>query len=303
MPTLENLTVFGAGVMGSQIMMQAAYAGKTVVGYDISDEILDALKGRWEWMRTYYRRDLDGFTDEKFDQATSRISTTTSVKAAMANADMVIEAVPEDLHLKRTLWEEISAVEPGHAILTTNSSYFLPSEITPSVRRSNRFAALHFATRVWLANIGEFMGHDGTDPDTLDAIAQFGEEINLRVFRVRKETRGYLLNAQIVPLIKEAARLYVNGIGTFDEINESFKVGLAAPTGVVDTFDSAGFNVFYSIFANDEDPSLREFANVMKIGIENGKTGLGDGEGFYTYAEDGRKTGLSNQVPSVWEKK
>ncbi|MFJ6263084.1 3-hydroxyacyl-CoA dehydrogenase NAD-binding domain-containing protein [Rhodococcus erythropolis] len=301
MTALSSLTVFGTGVMGSQIMMQAAYAGKTVVGYDISDEILETLEGRWEWMRRFYRRDLAGFTDKKFDEAISRITTTTSVKNALAAADIVIEAVPENLELKHKLWEQISAVDPGHAILTTNSSYFLPSEIAPSVRRSNRFAALHFATRVWLANIGESMGHDGTDPDVLDAIAQFGEEINLRVFRVRKEVRGYLLNAQIVPLIKEAARLYVNGVGTFDEINESFKVGLAAPTGVVDTFDSAGFNVFHDIFANDEDPSLREFANVMKIGIANGKTGLGDGEGFYTYAEDGRKTGLSNQIPPVWE--
>lgn len=92
------------------------------------------------------------------------------------------------------------------------------------------------------------MGREGADSDVLDAIAQFGEEINLRVFRVREGVRGYLLNAQIVPLFKEAARLYVNGVGTFDEINESFKVGLAAPSGVVDTFDSAGFNVFHDIF-------------------------------------------------------
>lgn len=300
--TLNNLTVFGTGVLGSQIMMQAAYAGKSVVGYDISDEILDELKDRWEWMRKHYRKDLESFTDEKFNEAISRISTTTSVKEAMANADMVIEAIPENLELKHKVWGQISEVDPGNAILATNSSYLLPSEIAPAVGRSNRFGALHFANMVWRANNGEVMGHDGTDPEVLEAIAQFAKEINLRVFHVRKETRGYLINAQLVPLLKDVARLYVNGVSSFAEINDSLKLALSLPVGMMDVFDIVGFNVCYEAYRDDEDADVREFANVMKIGIDNGKTGIGDGEGFYTYNEDGDKTGLSSQLPAVWEK-
>lgn len=301
MSSLNNLTVFGTGTLGSQIMMQAAYAGKKVLGYDISEEILAGLTDRWEWMRTHYRKDVQDFTDEKFDEAISRISTTTSVKDAMADADVVIEAVPENLELKHQLWREISAVDPGKAVLATNSSYLLPSEIAPAVGRADRFGALHFANMVWRANNGEVMGHDGTDADALDAIAQFAEEINLRVFRVLKENRGYLLNAQLVPLLAEAAKLYVNGVGSFDEINESFKVALSIPVGMMDVYDIVGFRVAYEINAASDDPVKREFAKVMKRGIDNGKAGLGDGEGFYTYDAEGNKTGISDQFPAVWE--
>lgn len=301
MPDLNNLTVLGTGVLGSQIMMQAAYAGKTVVGYDVSAEILGALTDRWEWMRAHYRKDLPDFTDAKFDEAIARISTTTDMGEAMAQADIVIEAVPENLELKHTVWRQLSEVDPGKAILATNSSYFLPSEIAPAVGRANRFGALHFANMVWRANTGEVMGYAGTDPDVLDAIAQFAEEINLRVFRVRKENRGYVLNAQLVPLLKDAGKLYANGISSFDEINESLKVGLSLPIGMMDVFDIVGFKVAYEMYVEDEDPGVREFAKVMKLGIDNGKSGIGDGEGFYVYDKDGTKTGKTTQFPDIWE--
>src|SRR5690606_38526351 len=139
----------------------------------------------------------------------------------------------------------------------------------------NRFGALHFANMVWRANNGEVMGHAGTDPDALDAIAQFAEEINLRVFRVHKENRGYLLNAQLVPLLKEAGKLYAGGIGGVEEINESLRLALGLPVGMMDVFDIVGFKVAYEICSVDEDPVVREFGRVMKVGIDNGKAGIG----------------------------
>src|SRR5699024_10495115 len=100
---------------------------------------------------------------------------------------------------------------------------------------------------------------------------------------------------------KDAGKLYAFGIGSFDEINESLKVGLSLPVGMMDVFDIVGFGVAYEMYVNDEDPGVREFAKVMKIGLDNGKSGMGDGEGFYTYDEAGNKTGMTDQFPAVWE--
>src|SRR5690606_4523945 len=115
MPQMKQLTVLGTGVLGSQIIMQAAYAGKTGVGYDITDDILAKLPARWEWMRGHYRRDVAGFSDDEFDAAIARITPTTSMADAMAHADIVIESVPEKLELKHEVWRQLGRVDPGQA--------------------------------------------------------------------------------------------------------------------------------------------------------------------------------------------
>ena len=99
----KNLTVFGTGVLGLQIILQAAYNGKNVVAYDIAQELLDKLPDRWERLRKDYRKDLEDYTDEKFDEAVSRISYSTDPAEALKDADVVIEAVPEKLDLKRNV--------------------------------------------------------------------------------------------------------------------------------------------------------------------------------------------------------
>jgi 3-hydroxybutyryl-CoA dehydrogenase len=107
MSEIQNVTVLGTGVLGSQIVMQAAYAGKNVVAYDIRQELLDKLPDRWEWMRGHYAKDLSDYTAEKFDEAVGRITTSTDIAGAVGDADVVIEAVPENLDLKREVWGNV----------------------------------------------------------------------------------------------------------------------------------------------------------------------------------------------------
>src|SRR5699024_6283426 len=101
---ITNVTVFEPRILGPQIIMQTSYHGKTVPGYDISDELLAELPERWEWMRDYYRRDLPDFDEKRFDGAIASIRTTTDIPEAVADADLVIEAVPENLDLKKDVW-------------------------------------------------------------------------------------------------------------------------------------------------------------------------------------------------------
>lgn len=300
MAELKNVAVLGTGTLGSQIIMQAAYAGKNVTAYDISDEVLDKLPQRWEWMRGYYSRDLDDFDNARFDEAITRISATTDLKEATENADIVIEAVPENVELKHKVYKELSEYVSDDTILATNSSYLLPSEIAPAVKNPERFGTLHLANLVWRANNGEIMGHPGTAPETLDAIEQFAKEINLRPFRVLKETRGYLLNAQFVPLLRTAIALYANGVASYDDINESIKVGMQAPTGMIEAADMVGFSLLADSYSRVDDPALQAWATEAKKAVEAGKGGLGDREGFYKYDEAGRNIGKGDFFPDIW---
>lgn len=300
MCTFDNVAVLGTGTLGSQIIMQAAYAGKQVVAYDISDDILSKLPARWEWMRTFYRADVDGFTDEKFDAAISRITPTSDLKVATEHADIVIEAVPENIDLKHRVYREVSGYVSDDCILATNSSYLLPSEIAPAVSRPERFATLHFANKVWKGNTGEIMGCDATAPETLDAIEEFATQINLHPFRVLKETRGYILNAQLVPLLKTALTLYSNGVASFEDINDSFKVALQYQTGLIEVADTVGFPLLSAAWASEEDPKLREWTAAAAEAVKQGKGGLGDGEGFYRYDAQGNNLGKGSTFPDVW---
>lgn len=301
MSQYDNVAVLGTGTLGSQIIMQAAYAGKTVSAYDVSDEALAKLPDRWEWMRRYYRRDVENFEEEKFDAAIARITATTDLREATQNADFVIEAVPENLELKRDVYREMSEYVREDCILATNSSYLLPSEIEEAVAHPQRFGALHFANMVWKGNTGEIMGGTQTSDTTLDAIEEFAREINLRPFRVLHETRGYILNAQLVPLMKTAVRLYASGVASYEDVNDAFKVGLQYPTGMMEVCDMVGFSLLSDAYSRDEDPVLNEWAKAARKAVETGKGGLGDGEGFYTYDSAGRVTGKGSAFPDVWD--
>jgi 3-hydroxyacyl-CoA dehydrogenase len=295
---MQKVTVLGTGVLGSQIIMQAAYHGKDVRAYDISDEILAKLPSRWEWMRGYYRTDLPDFTDEKFDAAIARISTSTVLADAVADADVIVEAVPENLDLKKKVWAQVGEAAPAGAIFATNTSSLMPSTFADSTGRPQRLGTLHFANKVWRFNTGEVMGHPGTDPAVLDALVQFATEIGLVPYRVRKESPGYLLNGLLIPFLQAGAHLYVDGVGSVADIDDIWRKATGSPQGPFQFYDVVGFNVAYNIELNK--PEQSPFAAVLKRGIDNGKTGIADGEGFYTYDSDGKPTGVSSQFPEVW---
>lgn len=305
MTDIARVTVLGTGVLGSQIIMQNAYHGKNVVAYDISDEVLAKLPSHWDWMRGHYKKDLPDFTDARFDEALGRITTTTNLAEAVAEADLVIEAVPENLELKREVWADVGAAAPDRTIFATNSSSLLPSDMAESTGRPARFGTLHFANMIWRQNMGEVMGHPGTDPEVLDTIAEYATEIDIVPFRVRKETPGYLLNSVLIPWLDAGAKLYVDGVGTVEDIDGAWRMGTGAPLGPFQIYDIVGFNVAYNIGKNraeagDEDSA--KFNEVLKVGLDSGKNGLGAGEGFYVYDQDGAITGRSSQYPEVWDK-
>jgi len=290
--TLQKVTVFGTGVLGSQIIMQAAYHGKDVTAYDVDDEALAQLPARWEWMRGYYQRDLPDFDAERFDKAVSSIRTTTDIADAVTDADVVIESIPENLELKKSVWAKIGEAVPERTVLLTNTSSLLPSSFADSTGHPERFLALHFANLVWKNNTGEVMATAKTAPEHFDAVLAFAGEIGLVPVPVRKEVPGYVLNSLLIPWLDAGAKLYQGGVSDPEDIDNVWKIATGAPKGPFEVYDVVGFNVAYNISRVSDDPLKKAFAEeTLKKGIDAGTTGLGVGEGFYRYDKDGNNLG------------
>ena len=281
---MQNLTVLGTGVLGSQIIFQSAYAGKNVVAYDLSDDILAKLPERWEYLKAAYRADVADATEAKLDAAVSRIRASSDLADALKDADIVIEAVPERLDIKQQTWEQVGKLAPAKTIFCTNSSTLLPSDIAPFTGRPEHFLALHFANEVWKYNTGEVMGHPGTDPEVFEAVAEFAAEIGMVPIRVHKEQPGYVLNSLLVPFLNAAAHLYVKGIASPEDIDNTWTIATGAPVGPFRIYDVVGMMTPYNLSKDSADPVMREFAEMIKRDyIDKGYLGKATGRGFYTY--------------------
>ena len=283
MAELTNVTVIGSGVLGSQIAFQAAYFGKTVTVYDISEEIVAKLPAKWEKLSALYVRDMAA-TPEQLAAATSRLSETTDLAAALADADVVIEAVPENLELKKKVWAQIGEAAPEKTIFCTNSSTLLPSDIAESTGHPERFLALHFANEVWRNNTGEVMGHAGTDPAAVDAVLAFAEQIGMVAIHVEKEQAGYILNTLLVPFLTAASHLWVNDIAQAEEIDKTWRTATGSPLGPFQILDHVGMETYYQINLNAGTEESRRVAERVKAEyIDKGYMGRDTGRGFYTY--------------------
>ncbi|MHA6969053.1 3-hydroxyacyl-CoA dehydrogenase [Glutamicibacter bergerei] len=281
---MENLTVLGTGVLGSQIAFQAAYQGKEVVAYDLTDEILAKLTDRWEYLKPLYLRDLPDATPEKLDAAISRIRASSDLADALKDADLVIEAVPEVLQIKRDTWSKAGALAPSHTVFATNSSTLLPSDIADATGRPEKFLALHFANEVWRQNIGEVMGHAGTDPQSVDAVATFAEEIGMVPVKLKKEQPGYIVNSLLIPFMTAASKLFLHDVADVAEIDKTWRIATGSPFGPFEIYDIIGMETPYTLNAQSEDPEMREFAQILKRDfIDKGRMGRGTGKGFYDY--------------------
>lgn len=284
MTTIQNVTVLGVGVLGSQIAFQSAYHGKTVMAYDLSQEAVDGLPERWDYLRPLYLRDLEDATPEKLDAAVGRITGTTDLATAVADADLVIEAVPEVLEIKRETWQKVSESAPERTIFATNSSTLLPSAMADATDRPEKFLALHFANEIWRNNIGEVMGHEGTDQRWFEAVADFAEEIGMVPVRVRKEQPGYVLNSLLVPFLNAAADLLVRGVADVEDIDLTWRTSTGAPLGPFQIYDVIGMTTPYNLAKSRDDESSQKFAKLLKEEyIDKGKLGVSTGEGFYRY--------------------
>lgn len=288
MTAVQHVTVLGTGVLGSQIAYQTAFSGLEVVAYDLDDAALAAAKQRFEKLAaTYVAEGVAGAADGGDEAALARLSYSADLAEAVANADLVIEAVPEAIDIKRATYEKLAAVAPERTIFATNSSTLLPSAIADATGRPDRFLALHFANRIWAHNTAEIMGTPATDPAVYAAVVAFAESIGMVPIEIKKEQPGYVLNSLLVPFLSAAGQLIVDGIAEPEAIDATWRIGTGAPMGPFQIYDIVGLTTAYNISMMG-GPKQQEFAALIKERyIDQGKLGVATGEGFYRYSQEG----------------
>jgi 3-hydroxybutyryl-CoA dehydrogenase len=284
MTDITTVAVLGTGVLGSQIAFQSAYSGFPVVAYDISDDALSAARERFDRLAATYRAEVPGAAEgTRVEETLARVTLTTSLADA-AKADLIIEAVPEVLDLKREVYSQLAGLAGESTIFATNSSTLLPSDIVEFTGRPDRFLALHFANRVWKFNTGEVMGTERTAPAVFDAVMRFAEAIGMVPIAIRKEKAGYVLNSLLVPLLNAGMGLAAGGYASVADIDKTWRIATGAPMGPLQMLDVIGLNTPYNILTHSSTGDQALAAWLKENYIDQGKLGVATGEGFYRYA-------------------
>jgi len=283
----KKITVAGSGVLGSQIAFQIAYKGFAVTVYDINDQALERAKERLMNLKQHYQEDLTA-TEEEVDTAYDRISFYTDLSKAVADADFVIEAVPEDVDIKTNFYKELGKVAPAKTVFATNSSTLLPSQFAEATGRPEKFLALHFANEIWKNNTAEIMKHPGTDVKYFNEVIEFAKAIGMVPLPLYKEQPGYILNSLLVPFLDAAEMLLLKEVADVETIDKTWMIATGARLGPFSILDVVGINTVYNIVlakanaTGDED--YEKLAELLKREyIDKGKLGRETGEGFYTY--------------------
>ncbi|MFC0300884.1 3-hydroxyacyl-CoA dehydrogenase [Virgibacillus soli] len=283
----KNITIAGSGVLGSQIAFQTAFKGFNVSVYDINNEAIGKAKERITSLKARYQEDLEASIKE-VNNAYDRITFYTNLEEAVADADLVIEAIPEVIDIKTNFYKELAKVAPDKTVFATNSSTLLPSQFAEVTGRPEKFLALHFANEIWKNNTGEVMKHPGTNMKYFDEVIAFAKAIGMVPLPLYKEQPGYILNSLLVPLLDAAQSLLVKEVSDVETIDKTWMIGTGAPLGPFAILDVVGITTAYNITLAKAkatgNPEYQKVADVLKKEyIDKGKLGRETGEGFYKY--------------------
>jgi 3-hydroxyacyl-CoA dehydrogenase len=280
---INKVCVLGAGTMGLQISLMSARAGYEVAVYDAQPDALRQAPGRHKQIMQWIG--LSGrFTFPDPSQILSRIIYTTDAGAAATRADFLSESVPEQLDLKRKIHAQFEGSCPAHAIITTNTSSLLVSDIDVVLKRPEQFAAMHFHSG--MAPLVDIMRGSKTSEKTVKTVQKFVRSIGLVPMVMKKEKAGYLHNSILVAQLYAALSLAANGYGEPQDIDRAMMLVTGQGSGPFASIDSIGINVVYDVVRSadaSEYPDKNKTIEFLKPYVERGDLGVKTGKGFYTY--------------------
>lgn len=312
---IKKVTLIGGGVLGSQIAYQSAYKGFDVTMWLRSEASVERAKPKIERLHGIYIAELTagkknggpisrGLVPDMEDQsnvdydvlidkankAFENMKYVTDLQEAVGDADLVIEALAENPQEKIEFYEKMAPLLPEKTIIATNSSTLLPSVLAESTGRPEKFLALHFANNIWAQNTAEVMGHDRTETDPYEQVAEFAAAIGMVPLKLKKEQAGYILNTMLVPLLSAAEQLLVDGVADVETIDKTWCLATGAPNGPFRILDVVGIATAYNIVMNYPDATSDPTSLHARIAktlkeeyLDKGKTGIISGEGFYKY--------------------
>ncbi|WP_285399850.1 3-hydroxyacyl-CoA dehydrogenase family protein [Lysinibacillus sp. fls2-241-R2A-57] len=283
---IKTIGVVGAGSMGAGIANLAALNGFNVVLRDIKDSYLEGAMAR---INKFMSKSVERgkMTEEQKQETLSRIQTTTKLED-LKDVDVVIEAVLEDLDLKKEVFSQLDEIVREDVIITTNTSSMSITEIAAATKRPDRVAGMHFFNPAQLMKLVEIVRGYETSDDTVSTLKALSVQLKKEVVEVKKDTPGFIVNRIMIPQFIEAIRLLEEGVASAEDIDKAVKFGLNYPMGPFELQDYAGVDIGYHVmeYFNNEfnDPRFAP-PLLMKQMMRAGRFGKKSGAGFYDYEE------------------
>ncbi|MCK4387598.1 MAG: 3-hydroxybutyryl-CoA dehydrogenase [Dehalococcoidia bacterium] len=280
---IKKVGVVGCGFMGSGIVQVCAQSGYQVVVSETNDELLNKGIASIDY---YLTRGVEKgrLSQQDKDSALGRIRGTTNIKD-FNDCDLIIEAVPEDMDLKKKIFTELNKICLRRAILATNTSCLSIIDLAMVTSKPDKVLGMHFCSPVPVNRLLEIVKTVATSDDTLEIGKQFGKSVGKTVI-VAKDTPGFIFNRLLIPWQLNAVRMLEAGIATRDDIDNSMKLGLNYPIGPLALCDFNGIDVVYMVaramYEETKDPQYAPPV-LMKRMLAAGWLGRKTGKGFYEY--------------------
>ena len=284
---IKNITVLGSGIMGHGIAQVSAMAGYNVVLRDIEQQFLDKAMGKIKWSLDKLVS-KEKISEDQRDEIFSRIKPIVDLNDAVHDSDLVIEAVPEIMELKKKVYAELDKVANDRVIFASNTSTLPITEIADTISRPEKFIGIHFFNPPQLMKLVEVIPGQKTSDDVTNLTINFVKSVNKTPVTCRKDVPGFIVNRLFIPLVHEVCYVMERQKIQQMEIDSAVKFRLGFPMGIFELADFTGLDVIHKatveMHTRDKKvisphPSIEQLFNEKKLGQKSG-------EGFYKYSDD-----------------
>lgn len=284
---MKNITVLGSGIMGHGIAQVSATAGYNVVLRDIEQQFLDKAmeKIRWSLDKLVTKEKI---SKQESDAIFARITTKVDLAEAVKSAELVIEAVPEIMDLKKKVYAELDKVAGKDIIFASNTSTLPITEIANTTTRPDKFVGIHFFNPPQLMKLVEVIPGQKTKQDVVDLTVNYVRSVKKEPVICKKDVPGFIVNRLFIPMVHEACWLRQRGNYKLEEIDSAVKFTMGFPMGIFELADFTGMDVIHKATIELElrDKKVIFPHKDVEALYNEKKLGQKSGEGFYKYSDD-----------------
>lgn len=289
--TIKKIAIIGAGRMGLGIGQEIAVAGYDVIFHDINEELLKQITPQIK--QNLQNLVTRGIMDEKLLQPSlQRIKTTSNLEEAGKDADLVIEAVIENLELKQEVFAKLDQICPEHTILASNTSTLMPSMMASATKRPDRVLIAHYFYPAYLMPLVEIVRSEKTSDESVNTVYDFMKEIGKKPIVCQKEVPGFIANRLQIIFEREAFHMVQRGIATAQDVDNAVKYSFGRRMGFAGPFEILEHNEGYDMTVEcekyllpDMDTSDEPYPLILEM-VEKGTIGLRSGKGFYDWTPE-----------------
>jgi enoyl-CoA hydratase/3-hydroxyacyl-CoA dehydrogenase len=284
---IGKAAVIGSGAMGHGITQLLAMSGLEVTMVDINDEILQKAKEKIKWSLGKFV-EKKRLRQEDADAALARVATTTSYEQAGKDIDFAIEASPENMEIKKTIFAKLDEVAPPHAILASNTSTLSITEMGKATKRPDKVAGMHFFNPPQFMALVEVIKGDNTSQETVNTLSELAKKLGKTPVVVRKDVRGFIVNRILGAVFNEAFWAYHRKEATKEGIDASVKYTGGFPMGWFELGDFVGLDIAYEvgrILYEAYGERFKPCQEVIGPLVKEKKLGQKTGVGFYDWTK------------------